>query len=89
MEADLAFEGAVSLKFGIAVAGRLVHVVATGPGEVDVGLTVVAIQAALDGAEDELPRPSTSNWKYPGSSISMNSASQSSILVIRHLPISG
>ncbi len=54
MEADLAFEGAVSLKFGIAVAGRLVHVVATGPGEVDVGLTVVAIQAALDGAEDEL-----------------------------------
>jgi hypothetical protein len=25
VEADLAFEGAVSLKFGIAVAGRLVQ----------------------------------------------------------------
>ncbi len=54
MEADTTGEGAIVFELGLAVAGGLVHLVAAGPGEADAGFCTAAVEAALDGAEDEL-----------------------------------
>ena len=84
--------------FGIAclpaVISRLhlrlgfVRFVVTYPGKVDVGVSVVAVRAALDRTEDELAT-SGLNWMQPSPRRSMKSPSHSPISVIRRLPIIG
>ncbi len=63
MEADRACEGCVVSKLGLAIAGDFVHLVDPGPREAEAGLDVTAIQAALDGTEDELAAAVGSNRK--------------------------
>src|SRR5260370_10155213 len=56
MEADLAGERAVIVKFCKAVAAGFVHFVVTLPGEVGAAGRVGAIEAGGDATEEELPR---------------------------------
>lgn len=53
VEADFTGDGAVVLKFGVAVAGGFVHFVEAFPCEVDAGLGVAAIESAGHRAEAE------------------------------------
>src|SRR5260370_446247 len=56
MEADLAGERAVIVKFCKAVAAGFVHFVVTLPGEVGAAGRVGAIEAGGDATEEELAR---------------------------------
>ncbi|NVN10928.1 hypothetical protein [Nguyenibacter vanlangensis] len=47
MESDIAGEGAVFLELDISVAGGFVHFVVAGPGKVDAGLAIVAVETTL------------------------------------------
>jgi len=53
MEADFTGDGAVVLKFGVAVAGGFIHFVEASPCEVDAGLGVAATESAGHCAEAE------------------------------------
>src|SRR3954465_3591063 len=54
VEADLAHERPVLAELGVAVAAGRVHLVGALPGEAHILGTVAAVEAAVDGAEDEL-----------------------------------
>ena len=88
MAADVSGQGAIVLQLHVAIAGGFVRFVVTYPGKVDVGVSVVAVRAALDRTEDELAT-SGLNWMQPSPRRSMKSPSHSPISVIRHLPIIG
>src|SRR5690349_1445891 len=66
VEANLAGEGAILVEFSITVAGGLVHLVIAGPDEMNTGFAVAAIQAALDGAEDEVTTAIGVDLDVPG-----------------------
>src|SRR3954454_20606207 len=54
VEAELAHERPVLAELGVAVAAGRVHLVGALPGEAHILGTVAAVEAAMDGAEDEL-----------------------------------
>src|SRR4051794_17583573 len=54
---ELDLEGSVVLKLGGASSGDLVHFVEAGPGEADLGGSIVDVEAGLHGPEGDLAVP--------------------------------
>src|SRR3954467_12945376 len=57
MIVELDLEGSVILKLGGAGSGDLVHFVEAGPGEADLGGSIVDVEAGLHGPEGDLAVP--------------------------------
>src|SRR4051812_49723935 len=57
MIVELDLEGSVALKLGGAGSGDLVHFIEAGPGEADLGGSIVDVEAGLHGPEGDLAVP--------------------------------
>ena len=57
MIVELDLEGSVILKLGGAGSGYLVHFIEAGPGEADLGGSIVDVEAGLHGPEGDLAVP--------------------------------